>query len=451
MPPGLRTSVPAILAVIFLAPIWAAPDDNENAAAAPGKTPSGRLMMDRSPGEYLPGWLHIGGQIRGRFEAPSGSSLLNNSSDEYYLSRIRVDLAVKPASWLRFVFQAQDARAGAYNTAPASSAMYNPMDLRQGYLELNYEGGATVKLRAGRQELAFGGERLIGPADWGMSRTYEALDLSISKGRGKLDLIAGSAVQIDAGRPDRHKPGEHFYGAYGSIQRLLPGMNVEPYVLFKQNLLIRSETSVIGDAIVSSPGVRLTGKLPGRFEYTAEAIVQRGSYSADRVSARAATGLLGWTVTGASWKPRVSIEYNYASGDPTAKDFSRNTFDQFYPSNHNYYGMIDQFGWKNMKNFRAGFDFTAGRKLKVRTDFNQFDLATVQDSLYNSSGSSIVLDRKATSAHIGSELSSVALYQWNRIWKFGAGIGHLYAGSFLRQSGYRSGYTYPYLMFVGTF
>jgi len=228
-------------------------------------------------------------------------------------------------------------------------------------------------------------------------------------------------------------------------------MTVEPYLLFKQNLRIKSETSVSGDAIIASPGLRIFGKFRGRFDYVAEGIVQRGSYSSDRVSARAGTALLGWTVSKSSWKPRVSIEYNYASGDPASNDLHRNTFDQFYPSDHRYYGMIDQFGWQNMRNVRAGFDFVAARKLKIRADLNDFRLATVQDSLYNSSGSSAVLNRNATSDHIGTELNTVALYQWTSIWKFGAGIGHLFAGEFLTQSKYGFGYTYPYVMFVGTF
>jgi hypothetical protein len=449
----LRISIPAALALLLAAPIHAASSDDEGAPAAASarKIPPGQPMLDWSPADYLPAWLRIGGQIRGRFEAPSGGSFLNDSSDAYYLSRIRVDLAVKPTPWLRFAFQAQDARVGAYNTAPASNAVYNPMDLRQGYVELYFEGHATVKLRAGRQELAFGGERLVGPADWNMSRTFDAIDLAISAGRAKLDLLAGSAVLVDPNRFDRHKPGEHFYGAYGSIKNVLPGMSLEPYILFKQNLLIKSETSVPGDAIVASPGVRISGKFPGRFDYVAEAILQRGSYSADHVSARAVTALLGWTIGTAAWKPRVSAEYNYASGDPTAKDLNRNTFDQFYPSNHSYYGMIDQFGWKNMKNLRAGFDFIAGKKLKVRADYNDLRLATVQDSLYNSSGTSAVLNRKSTSASVGSEVNLVALYQWNKIWKFGAGIGHLYAGDFLKESKCTAGYTYPYVMFMGSF
>jgi hypothetical protein len=426
-------------------------DDDVPAGGDVHSRPAGTMGIDSMPTEKLPAWLQLGGQIRGRFEDTSGTSLLNNSPDAYYLSRIRIDLGVKPFSGLRFFVQAQDARVGAYNSAPAPTTIYNPMDLRQGYAEVSYEGPVALRLRAGRQELAFGGERLIGPADWGMSRTFDALDLSLSRGRAKVDLLAGSAVQIDATRFDRHKPGEHFYGAYSSIKDALPGMTIEPYLLFKQSLLIKSESGVLGDALIASPGVRFVGKTPGRFDYTAEFLLQRGSYSADAVSAGAASIVLGWTASKAAWKPRFSAEFNYASGDSASKDGKRNTFDQFYPSNHGYYGMIDQFGWKNMKNYRTGFDFVAAKKIKVRADFNEFYLATVQDGLYNSSGSSIVLNRKATSSHVGAEINTVALYQCTKIWKLGAGLGHLYAGEFLKQSQYGFGYTYPYLMFVGSF
>jgi hypothetical protein len=361
-----------------------------------------------------------------------------------------MDLGIKAARWLRFFAEAQDARVAAYNISPAPSAIYNPLDLRQGFVELKLEGTASVTARAGRQELAFGGERLIGPADWGISRTFDAIDVRISHGRAKVDLFGGSVVLIDPTRLDRHKPGEHIYGAYGSIENVLPGMNVEPYVLFKQTLRVKSELGVTGDALIASPGVRIFGKAR-RFDYIVEVVVQRGSYSTDKVAAMATSLVAGWTINRSPYKPRLSFEYNYASGDPSSKDGTRNVFDQFYPSDHPYYGMIDQFGWQNMKNVRAGFDLLVAKKLKLRTDFNEFYLATVHDSLFGSSGSSVVLNRAATSSHVGSEINNVALYQWSKIWQFGAGYGHLFAGEFLKQSKVAFGYTYPYVVFVGSF
>jgi hypothetical protein len=62
-----------------------------------------------------------------------------------------------------------------------------------------------------------------------------------------------------------------------------------------------------------------------------------------------------------------------------------------------------------------------------------------------------VLNRKASSNHIGGEINAVALYQWTRIWKFGAGYGRLFAGNYLKQSNTSFGYTYPYFMFAGSF
>jgi hypothetical protein len=426
-------------------------DSNSNSNPGPGAADAGTIVLDRSPFAKLPSWIQLGGQIRGRYEGPSGTSPLNNSQDSYYAGRIRLDLGIKPASWIRFFVQAQDAREGAYNTSPAPATLYNPIDFRQGYAELNFEGTPGMRFRAGRQELLFGGERLIGPADWGVSRSFDALDFTLSAGRAKLDLIAGSVVAIDPTRIDRHRTGEHIYGAYGSIRSILPGMNIEPYVLFKQTLKVKSEPGVAGNALVVSPGSRLFGIAPGRIDYTAEVVAQRGSYSGDTVSALGGSIVAGWTIWNTAWKPRISVEYNYASGDATNKDGERNTFDQFYPSNHGYYGMIDQFGWKNMKNLRAGFDLLPVKKLKLRTDFNEFYLATVQDGLYNSSGTSILLNRKAISGHIGSEVNTVGLYQYSKVWKFGAGYGHLFAGQFLRESKVTYGYTYPYVMLLGSF
>ena len=441
---GLGRFFSVVVAVVLLA--W--PGNAQAPAASP---PAGSSFADWSPASRLPAWLQVGVQIRGRLEAPSGTSTLNGSSDTYYLSRIRVDLAIRPVSWLKFAVQAQDARVAGYNSAPAPATLYNPMDLRQGYMALDHEGPVNLALRVGRQELSFGGERLIGAADWGMSRTFDALDVSVGQGRAKADLFAGSPVWIDSTRFDRHKAGEHLYGAYGSIRRVLPGLEVQPYLLCKQTLLVKSESGMLGDGLVVSPGVRLTGKTRGRLDFAVEGLVQRGSYSADRVTAAAQSYLLGWTIFGSPLGPRISAEYNYASGDAGNKDGVRGTFDQFYPSNHAYYGMIDQFGWKNLKNWRTGFDCAPARKLKLRADFNEFYLASVQDALYNSSGGAAVLNRGATSNWLGWEINGTALYQWSKIWKFGAGYGHLFAGDYLKQSKAGFGYSYPYLMFAGSF
>ena len=47
----------------------------------------------------------------------------------------------------------------------------------------------------------------------------------------------------------------------------------------------------------------------------------------------------GWRVNDTTYKPHFSLQYAHASGDGSAKDGTRHTFDQIYP-----YGTHDMFG-----------------------------------------------------------------------------------------------------------
>ncbi len=329
--------------------------------------------------------------------------------------------------------------------------MYDPIDFRQAYLEVSHEGWVSGTLCAGRQEIVMGAGRLIGNGDWGIGKTYDSLDLTLSRGNAKFVLLAGSPVLIVPTRLDQHKPGEHFYGVYGSIRNPLPSMTVEPYLLFKQNLAVTGEKGGIGDALIVAPGGRVAGNAPGRIDYSAEVVIERGSYSADRASAIGGTYIAGWTLNDSKLKPRISAQFSHASGDSNSKDGLRGTFDSFYASIHDYTSMTDQMGWKNMRGAKAAYDMSATGKLKFRAGFSELYLASTQDGLYNSSGTRIVLNRAATSRHVGSELGVQASYAFSKIFKASAGLSHLYAGQYLIQSKGSYGYNYPWVGFIGTF
>lgn len=83
-------SISVVTSLVLSIPAGAFSEDAAVPATAKA-TPSGILIKDSSPSQ--PGWLQVGGQIRGRFEGSSGTS---GTSGNYYLSRIRVELAVRP-------------------------------------------------------------------------------------------------------------------------------------------------------------------------------------------------------------------------------------------------------------------------------------------------------------------------------------------------------------------
>jgi hypothetical protein len=84
----------------------------------------------------LPHWLHIGGGYRARVESFLNRSFVDGQDDKHVVTRFRFDLQVQPASWMKFVFQGQDARIFGNRFVPNAPPHSNPMDLRLGYLEL---------------------------------------------------------------------------------------------------------------------------------------------------------------------------------------------------------------------------------------------------------------------------------------------------------------------------
>jgi hypothetical protein len=67
-------------------------------------------------------------------------------------------------------------------------------------------------------------------------------------------------------------------------------------------------------------------------------------------------------------------------------------------------------------------------------------------------GTRLVLNRQATSAHVGNEIDLFGSYQIAKGLTYGTGIAHLFAGQYLKQSTNKSyGYWIPYVFCTKTF
>ena len=99
---------------------------------------------------------------------------------------------------MSFNFQAQDAHViGATRTGSLPPLQQDTFDLRLGYVEFGQENKYPLRVRIGRQELAFGEERLIGPANWlNTPRSFDGLSGTFRITGFKLDAFAASVVTI---------------------------------------------------------------------------------------------------------------------------------------------------------------------------------------------------------------------------------------------------------------
>ena len=422
------------------------------AVAQPAAAPAVQPMLSHV-NKSLPAWLRFSGEYRMRLEGVDGAGFRPDNRDAYVLSRVRLNMRVSPTYWMRFQLQGQDAQAFGRNVKPDAPPFEDTMDIRQAYLEFGKTEAPSVLLRVGRQELVFGEMRLIGHLNWtNTARSFDAARVTLQKGKYKVDLFAASVVNLREGTANKSSGGNDIHGAYGSISKLVPNATLEPYTFWRLARGTRTESGLPGKTDRKVYGARFLGKLPANFDYNIEAAGQTGSVGSDDIRAMASHAALGYTIASLKKKPRLVLEYNYASGDETPGDGKQQTFDQLYPTGHDKQGLADQVGWKNIHDLRTGIEYKVTPKLTVTGFYHSWWLASTRDALYNAAGNAIVRVASGTAGrHVGQEADFQMTYSLNAVTSIGAGYANIFPGTFLKNATPGKQYRLPYVMVTYSF
>ena len=432
------------------APETAAPPQVATPLATPPQAPPTRPPFPNRANEVMPDWLRVRGEFRERAEGFSNSGFVDERDDAYFLSRIRLT-ATATASAIAATVQVQDARVGGKSVGPTGAPFRSAFDLRQAFVDAG-SAKSRVALRAGRQEMAFGDQRLVGHAGWlNAARAFDGARVTIRSAPAQIDVFAASVVRTLAGEFDKSGNGNRFAGTHVSSTRLLPHATAEPYVFYRRDGNLRAESGAIGSLEQITTGGRLAGKLPGRLDYNLEMDLQRGSLGQDSVRAWAGHWQLRHTLSAAS-VPRLTAEYNFASGDADPLDGVRGTFDQLYPTAHDKYGLADQVGWRNIHDVRVGFDVTPFKATPIAVNYHSYWLAEKRDALYAASGAALArVMTGATSARVGHEIDVQISRPLFPQLALTAGYAHLFAGPFLKQATPGASYSGPFAMVTYVF
>jgi alginate export protein len=370
-------------------------------------------------------WLELRGEFRARTEEFDGGGFSATNEDAYWLDRFRFNATVKPSRTLTFFVQAQDARAFNKRTGGTAAPFRDTISVRQAYGESAI--GSKTMVRIGRQELAFGEQRLLGALGWAnVARSFDAARLTVKQPFGQLDAFAASVVTITPDGFDKSGGGNALYGTYESLTTLIPKQVVEPYFLVRRSPNLHHGTA----------GIRVAGRLPSAFDYSTEAVIQRGSTGADDLRSWAGHALVGRSF-GALLKPRAFGEFNYASA----------TFDQMYPTGHDKFGLADQIGWRNIRHLRAGVEVKPTTTVQIATSFHDYWLADAAGGLYSASGARVARSLTGTAGtHVGREIDIQTAYVYSAQLQIAGGYAYLAPGKFLRNTTAGHGYSYPFVM-----
>src|SRR5688572_2854628 len=209
--------------------------------------------------ELLPQWFRLRAEFRERMEGFDGLGFNASRDDLYWLSRVRLNATVTASRQLSFQAQVQDARVAKKTVGPTQSPFRAPFDLRQAFADI---GAATgpVTVRAGRQELVYGDQRLVGHVSWlNAARTFDGGKATFRAKNFSVDAFATSVVRILPDGFDKSGAGNRFAGLYGTTTKLVKNGTVEPYVLWKRDVNLRGELGALGTLQHTTFGVRMAG------------------------------------------------------------------------------------------------------------------------------------------------------------------------------------------------
>lgn len=447
----------------------------------------------RSKSPYASQW-DIGLNVRLRYEVRENAGFtdagsnwdfseraIDNNDNEYLLTRLMPRVGYT-GRWISALVEGRSSYSYAderYSpTAPGLGLAERdgPMDLHQGFVMIGNHKEFPVSLKIGRQELAYGDQRLVGHFRWNNNaRTFDAAKLRYQNAWFGVDAFTGGVVYNDHGDFNKANSDDVFSGLYFNFPNI--GSFTKKHIVESYFLARNVDRNIVNDdwSDVAAPfrfpapqdlytaGVRIRTK-PGAYthwDYGIEAMYQFGNRTAvfpatpvaaartaPRLdhSAYAFVGQVGYTFPDLAWSPRIALLYSYGSGDKSATDGESGTFQNLFPTNHLFYGYMDLNSLQNMRNLRAALSLkpTPTTSLAFEAHAHQLDRTT--DFWYNVAG----VPRNFTGAAVGSgrgyrinpsydreigyELDVVAGW-WVTHWaQLEVGLSHYFRGDYVKQS-----------------
>lgn len=419
--------------------------------ARPAPAPAARPPLFNRANDHLPTWLRVRAEYRERVEGTQSLGFVDGRDDLYALGRIRLNVAATPNPNLSFQLGLHDSRVADKQLGPVAPPFRGPFDVRTGFADIG-SARAPVALRVGRQELAYGEQRLLGHLAWvNTGRVWDGARVTLRSRPAQVDVFAASLVRFLPDSWDRSGFGNRLYGAYATVPALVPKASVEPFVFYRQDENLVSELGPRGTLQQTTAGVRIAGKLPAALDYGVEMALQRGSLAQDSIRAWAGHWQLRESLPGRGAVKLIS-EYNHASGDSSATDGTRGTFDQLYPTGHDKLGLSDQVGWKNVHHFREGVEFSPFKATPIAVSYHTWWLASRTDGLYAANGAQIArVVAGAASTHVGHEIDVQVSRPLTPQLALTGGYAYLMPGAFLKQATPGASLSAPYVMATYTF
>lgn len=412
-------------------------------------------------------YLTLGGQLRERYEYFNNSSFGAGPQDNdgYSLFRFLPYADVHIGPYLRGFVQLRTADEAGREGGPRGRDM-DAFDLQQGFLELDLplDQQSSLALRAGRQQIVLGRERLIGISDFSNAqRNYDAFRATLNSPGNSLDLFWFRPVLVEKYEFDNSEGHTSFAGIYDTLA--LSGLEKEKGTLslygFALNVAgVAKWASANGGAAGDEDRYTIGSAFsvnPKPWDFDIEGDYQFGTFGNANINAFSIATEIGYTFENATFGPRPFLGFDLATGDHNPGNGHLGTFNQLFPSGHTYFGYMDFIGRQNIIDLHPGIELQLlknreyAKKLALRSEYHQFWRESTHDAVYDAGGAVLRGTDGSGSQSIGGELDLLLNWQIDRHFSSYIGYSHFWPAGFIRDTGAHEQVDFFYIAAVYTF
>lgn len=357
-------------------------------------------------------YLSFGGDVRFQYFYAKNENWGDGpqDSDGYVLSRYLFHADFHAGKFFRAFVQTQSSLAD--GRIDPSAVDQNPLDLHQAFADFNFinEGSKKLILRAGRQELSYGSQRLVAVREGPNNRqSFDGLKLITGKENVSADfffthyVIARDGIFDDTSNQDRQ-----FWGSYFVFNKIPVIKNVDFYYLGYKRTRANFDDAK-GKELRHSLGARIWGK-SGSWRYDGEAVFQFGDVAEKKISAWTASINSGYRFNSIKFKPEIGFKTEIISGDRKQGDSKLQTFNPLFPRG-GYFGLASVIGPSNLIDFHPSLSFEITNNIDWIIDYDMFWRYSSNDGIYAPNTALIYPGNASTKKKIGNQLESEIVWE----------------------------------------
>lgn len=394
--------------------------------------------------------LTLGGHYRFRYERDAhrrfGAS--NPSTQTFFLNRVFLFSDLQFGKRGRLFGEIKYAGI-TDNELPAALTAHDKPDVQNLFAELWLRNNDKTKfgVRAGRQEMQFGRQRLVSPLDWvNTRRAFDGVRLMANVSGWKFDAFAAKVAEHDPEEIDRANESQLFTGFY--MQRSNKGKTVSAYYLGldEDDLLAKSGNGISGAYNCHTIGAGYDGTVKN-FDWTTEAAYQFGRFSVDDIGAYMLGLEAGYTLNKTWAKPRLAFGFDLASGDKDPYDDKKQTFNQIFPLAHPYFGWADQVARQNIQALTLSATVKPLKRVSAKVQGLNFKLAQKRDALYNAAGAASRRNVDGLAGkNVGNEFDAEVTLNLGVHVSTMVGYTRFMPGNFIKNTGPSQAHNFFYVM-----